>query len=166
VPHLWRARRAKVCTSLYLPLNPQPDSYSDSDRPGEDAEAGVPRLCVVNSLRRYRRFARETSRHLFRPRMRITTCPVRGSEMRGTPRISDCANPECNSKFKRLGEGDLVVFPVDDPLTWGVPEHTKQKAVWLCHTCASQMYVRLDSRHHIVQPMRSERCSFAAKLRP
>lgn len=77
--------------------------------------------------------------------------------MPNTPRVSKCANPECDSEFRRLREGTLAVFPVNDPLAWGLSENTRQKAVWLCHTCASQMYVRLDCRHHIVQLVRKSR---------
>jgi hypothetical protein len=68
-----------------------------------------------------------------------------------TPHVSTCANPKCGSEFRRLSEGRLAVFPVDDPTAWGLPEHTKQKAVWLCGACASQMYIRLDRRHHVVR---------------
>lgn len=66
-------------------------------------------------------------------------------------RISVCANPNCGSEFRRLGEGTLAVFSVDDSEEWGLPKHKKQKAVWLCNECASQMYVRLDRLHHAVQ---------------
>jgi hypothetical protein len=71
--------------------------------------------------------------------------------MSDTPRISICANPNCGSKFMRLGEGRLAVFSVNNSEAWGLPKHKKQKAVWLCNECASQMYVRLDRLHHAVQ---------------
>jgi hypothetical protein len=70
------------------------------------------------------------------------------------PDIGSCANPNCNSEFKRLGEGRLFAFLVDDPAAWGLPEHAKQKAVWLCDECASRMHVRLDRRHHTIQIVR------------
>jgi hypothetical protein len=77
--------------------------------------------------------------------------------MTGKPDISCCANPKCGSEFKRLGEGRLAVFLVDNPTAWGLPEHAKQKAVWLCDACASKMRIRLDRRHHVVQFIQEHR---------
>ena len=74
--------------------------------------------------------------------------------MTGKPDISCCANMKCGSEFMRLGEGRLVVFLVDDPEAWGLPEHAKQKAVWLCDACAPQKHIRLDLRHHAVHLIR------------
>ena len=62
--------------------------------------------------------------------------------------VSTCANPECKSKFVRLGDGELFVFPVLDPEGWGLPRNVKQKAFWLCDGCCSKYYVRVDRRHH------------------
>jgi hypothetical protein len=50
-----------------------------------------------------------------------------------------------------------MAFLVDDPAAWGLPEHAKQKVVWLCDECASQMHIRLDRRHHAVQFIREHR---------
>jgi len=74
--------------------------------------------------------------------------------MSDNPDISSCANPKCGSEFKRLGEGRLAVYLVDDPVAWGLPEHIKQKALWLCDACDSQMYIRLDRRRHVVRFVR------------
>ena len=74
--------------------------------------------------------------------------------MPDNPDISSCANPKCGSEFKRLGEGRLAVYLVDDPVAWGLPEHSKQRALWLCDACASQMYIRLDRRRHVVRFVR------------
>jgi hypothetical protein len=85
--------------------------------------------------------------------------PVRESHLPGSaqntgesdvPDVNECANPSCSAKFLRLGEGHLSVFPVDDPNAWGLPKHSRQKAVWLCNECASTMYVRLDRRRHLI----------------
>lgn len=65
--------------------------------------------------------------------------------------VSTCANPECQSKFVRLGDGELFVFPVADPKAWGLPPQAKQKVLWLCDGCCSQYNVRLDRRHHMAQ---------------
>lgn len=62
-----------------------------------------------------------------------------------------CANSNCNAHLHRMGDGKLYAFPVDDPKSWGLPPHLKQKVVWLCGECAGNMYVRLDRRHHRVQ---------------
>lgn len=77
--------------------------------------------------------------------------------MPDTPVVSSCANPKCSSQFRRLGEGKLAVFAIDDPVAWGLPEQTKQKAVWLCNACAAEMYIRLDRRHHTVQLVHKNR---------
>lgn len=68
--------------------------------------------------------------------------------------VAECANPECNARFERFGLGQLFVFPIDDPLGWALPEHAKQKVVWLCSTCCQQMHVRLNRRKKNVQLVR------------
>ena len=70
--------------------------------------------------------------------------------MAETPEVGVCANAACNVEFRRMGEGKLYVFPVPDPQNWGLPEHMKQKVVWLCGQCSATMYVRLDRRRHLV----------------
>lgn len=67
------------------------------------------------------------------------------------PDINTCANPDCEAVFLRLGEGCLSVLPVQDSAEWGLPEHVKQKVVWICDRCSSRYYVRLDRKHHVVQ---------------
>ena len=62
--------------------------------------------------------------------------------------VSTCANPTCDSKFVRFGEGELFVFPIADPEAWGLPPHAKQKVLWLCENCSLKMLVRLDRRRH------------------
>ncbi len=65
--------------------------------------------------------------------------------------VSSCAYPKCGSKFVRFGDGELFVFPVADPNAWGLPQTAKQKVFWLCDSCCSKFYVRLDRRHHTAQ---------------
>jgi hypothetical protein len=66
--------------------------------------------------------------------------------------VSRCANPECDHKFKRLGEGKLFVRPSgksDNGLT--------QKALWLCPECAQQFDLRYDRRlqeYHLIRHRR------------
>jgi hypothetical protein len=67
------------------------------------------------------------------------------------PGVHTCANTNCHQEFRRLGDGKLYAFTVDDPQNWGLPAHLKQKVVWLCSACAGSMYVRLDRRRHRVQ---------------
>jgi len=62
--------------------------------------------------------------------------------------VAMCANPECKSKFVRLGAGELFVFSITDPQAWGLPSHVKQKVFWLCDGCCTKFYVRFDRRHH------------------
>lgn len=71
--------------------------------------------------------------------------------MGDVPGVHTCANSKCHEQFRRLGDGKLYAFTVDDPQNWGLPAHLKQKVVWLCSACADLMYVRLDRRHHRVQ---------------
>ena len=65
--------------------------------------------------------------------------------------VSKCANPECKSKFTRLGDGELFVFAVPDPKAWGLPTHVKQKVFWLCDHCCGDHSIRIDRRHHLGQ---------------
>ena len=65
--------------------------------------------------------------------------------------VSTCANPNCKAQFKRLGEGEVRVFPINHPQLWGLSADARQKAVWLCHQCSLSMYVRLDRHHHVIQ---------------
>ncbi len=65
--------------------------------------------------------------------------------------VSGCANPECKSRFRKLGEGELFVFPVPDPKAWGLPPQVKQKVFWLCERCCDHYNVRIDRRHHMGQ---------------
>jgi hypothetical protein len=65
--------------------------------------------------------------------------------------VSKCANPDCKSKFVRLGQGELFVFSVADPRAWGLPSHIKQKVFWLCDGCCTKYNVRIDRRHHLAQ---------------
>ncbi|HUN87457.1 MAG TPA: hypothetical protein VMU28_01625 [Terriglobales bacterium] len=68
--------------------------------------------------------------------------------------VSTCANPTCREKFVRLGSGELFVFPITDPQAWGLSLHVKQKVIWLCDSCCSHYYVRIDRRHHSAQLVR------------
>jgi len=65
--------------------------------------------------------------------------------------VSKCAKPGCDSKFVRLGDGELFVFAITDPKAWGLPLHIKQKVLWLCDGCCEKYYVRFDRRHHLAQ---------------
>jgi len=71
--------------------------------------------------------------------------------MESTASVAECANPGCKVAFERFGVGRLYVFPINDPLEWGLPEHAKQKVVWLCPVCCLQMQVRLNRRKRNVQ---------------
>jgi hypothetical protein len=81
--------------------------------------------------------------------------------MAGLPEIHSCANSRCRATFRRLGEGIISVFAIDDPEAWGLPETARQKVVWLCQQCASSFCVRVDQSRHKIQvahkPVRSAR---------
>ncbi len=61
-----------------------------------------------------------------------------------TAMLGKCANPECGCQFKRMGTGRIYTLQVSDPKRWGLPEHVKQKVVWLCAECDRHKKVRFD----------------------
>ncbi len=61
--------------------------------------------------------------------------------------LGKCANPNCDSEFKRLGTGRIYTLQVKNPQSWGLPEHVKQKVVWLCDECDHHKRVRFDQEH-------------------
>jgi hypothetical protein len=64
--------------------------------------------------------------------------------------VSKCANPECEQKFRKLGEGKLYVRRLEQG-------ETRQKALWLCSECAGQFDLRYDRRKqefHLVRHRR------------
>ncbi|HZU22270.1 MAG TPA: hypothetical protein VE998_05515 [Terriglobales bacterium] len=71
--------------------------------------------------------------------------------MTSVPDLNTCAGPGCTQEFRRLGDGKLYAFTVDEPEKWGLPPHLKQKVVWLCSQCSASLYVRLDRRRFRVQ---------------
>ena len=63
--------------------------------------------------------------------------------------VSKCANPQCENKFKKMGEGKLFVRRAEK----GDKDST-QKALWLCSTCVTQFDLRFDRRQrefHLVR---------------
>ena len=61
------------------------------------------------------------------------------------PRVSHCANPECNAEFKRMGQGKLFICPSDPVVT---VNHLRQKAIWLCDACAHEFEAKFESNRH------------------
>ncbi len=64
------------------------------------------------------------------------------------PTVDKCANHECPEHFRKIGDGKLYVFPVNDPEAWGLPKGLRQKVVWLCQDCWRHFYVRFDREAH------------------
>jgi len=67
--------------------------------------------------------------------------------------VSKCANPQCEREFKKLGEGKLFVRRAEKG-----DKESKQKALWLCATCAIQFDLRYDRREqefHLVRRRRA-----------
>ncbi len=58
--------------------------------------------------------------------------------------IQACANRDCGVPFRRLGEGELTVFRIDQPLLWGLPETIRLKAMWLCGRCCCRFAIAPD----------------------
>src|SRR6478752_4938269 len=71
--------------------------------------------------------------------------------MEAAASVAECANPECSARFEKFGLGQLFVFPIPDPVEWALPEHAKQKVVWLCPGCCQHLQIRLNRRKHNVQ---------------
>ena len=66
-----------------------------------------------------------------------------------TAHVSNCANPQCEKKFKRLGEGKLFVRPANKKDSPNMP-----RALWLCSECAVQFDLRYDrtlEEYHLVR---------------
>jgi hypothetical protein len=61
--------------------------------------------------------------------------------------LGKCANPDCGSEFKRLGTGRIYTLLVRNPQEWGLPDHVKQKVVWLCDECDHYKKIRFDQEH-------------------
>lgn len=60
------------------------------------------------------------------------------------PSVAKCANPDCKSQFRRLGEGKLFVRPLRN--THG-PARLQQKAAWLCDRCCEHFDLRFDRKN-------------------
>jgi len=58
-----------------------------------------------------------------------------------TTNISQCANPQCEQEFKKLGEGKLYVRRAERG-----DKGLAQKALWLCPVCAEQFDLHYDKR--------------------
>jgi len=72
-------------------------------------------------------------------------------------KVENCANPDCGAEFRRLGTGTLYTLHVNRPQPWGLPEHIKQKVVWLCSRCSQTHEVQFDQQHCQVLVIRRER---------
>lgn len=53
--------------------------------------------------------------------------------------LSKCANPECETPFRKLGEGKLYVRRPEKGAA-------QQKALWLCAACVEVFDLRYDRR--------------------
>jgi len=82
----------------------------------------------------------------------VAAIRLRGEPIQQSPKV--VATISDSVRLAKMGEGRLAVYLVDDPVAWGLPEHIKQRALWLCDACASQMYIRLDRRRHVVRFVR------------
>ncbi len=58
------------------------------------------------------------------------------------PTVSKCANPDCDAKFRRLGEGRLYLRPSHTPDSRA--ENRVLKALWVCSDCSARFNVRFD----------------------
>lgn len=98
--------------------------------------------CRLANSKELHRILSPSARTLFHP---PTTGRGAGCERRiamsimKNAHVSSCANPRCEKKFKRLGEGKLFVRPTDKKDSHNVP-----KALWLCPECALLFDLRYD----------------------
>jgi len=65
--------------------------------------------------------------------------------------VSTCANPSCDAKFKRLGDGKLFVRPAHKDADSVV----SQKVLWLCAKCSQEFEMKYDRRKHSFQLVRA-----------
>ena len=70
--------------------------------------------------------------------------------------LDKCANDHCSAKFKSLGEGELFVFPVNNPGAWQLPHGSRQKILWLCDDCRKIFTLELDGNSTQVRVVRRE----------
>ncbi len=58
--------------------------------------------------------------------------------------VAKCANPECKTEFRRLGEGKLFVKTLKKATGLN---GLSQRAAWLCNRCCDEGYdLRFDRR--------------------
>jgi hypothetical protein len=58
--------------------------------------------------------------------------------------LDRCANGSCSEVFKRFSEGQLFMFPVKNPVAWGLPPGATQKLYWLCDGCKKNYSLHID----------------------
>jgi hypothetical protein len=68
--------------------------------------------------------------------------------------VSTCANPTCDAKFKRLGDGKLFVRPAQKESDSGT-----QKVLWLCSRCSQEWDLKYDRRKQTFQLVRTDRAA-------
>ncbi len=58
--------------------------------------------------------------------------------------VAKCANPDCKTEFRRLGDGKLFVKTLKKATG---PAGLSQRAAWLCNRCCESGYdLRFDSK--------------------
>lgn len=70
--------------------------------------------------------------------------------------VSRCANSKCGAEFRRLGEGKLFVGPANPKAN---ATRLRQKAVWLCDSCALKFRVQFDESRESYKLVRSEQAA-------
>ncbi len=66
--------------------------------------------------------------------------------------LSNCANPECNERFRYLGEGRIYLDNPGDALTF-TREELYERCSWLCKKCSERYEVRFTGGQPKVVPL-------------
>lgn len=63
--------------------------------------------------------------------------------------VAKCANPDCKTEFRRLGDGKLFVKTLKKAVG---PTGLSQRAAWLCNRCCNGGYdLRFDRKSETFQ---------------
>ena len=72
--------------------------------------------------------------------------------------LTNCANPECNERFKYLGEGKLYLANPGDALDF-TQQQLFERCSWLCKGCAERFEIQFLNGIPRVVPHRMKKAA-------
>ena len=75
--------------------------------------------------------------------------------------VSQCANPNCQRKFRYLRDGKVYLFAMS--ATTG---HKRQEHFWLCGECSERMYLTCVNQSEVKTVFRRVELSIQARAYP